>query len=185
MTLAKRALAYATEAHGEQKRKYTGAPYIEHPIAVAKIVATVPHDEAMIAAAYLHDVVEDTPKTLADILAEFGGDVARLVAELTDISKDADGNRRLRKSIDRMHNAAASARGQTIKVADLIDNAIDIQANDPNFAVVYMREKSALLEVMTRADESLLKRAREIVTGYEQARLDAKLSAASPPTPPP
>ena len=54
--LVKRALAFATLAHGDQKRKYTGDMYIVHPIEVMEIVKTVPHDDAMLAAALLHDV---------------------------------------------------------------------------------------------------------------------------------
>ena len=56
-----RAIHLATVAHTGQKRKYTGAPYIGHPLEVMGIVQTVPHTTEMLMAAVLHDVVEDTP----------------------------------------------------------------------------------------------------------------------------
>ena len=60
MEIVEKAIKYATEAHGDQKRKYTGEPYITHPIAVMEIVKTVAHTKEMLAAAVLHDVIEDT-----------------------------------------------------------------------------------------------------------------------------
>ena len=64
--LEQRALAFARRAHEsiDHRRKYTDEPYIVHPIAVAELVKSVPHTPEMVAAAYLHDVVEDTPVTI-------------------------------------------------------------------------------------------------------------------------
>ena len=84
--MKERAIQFATEAHGDQARKYCGSPYITHPIAVAKIVESVEHTEEMVVAAILHDVVEDTPVTIDEIETEFGPVVAELVHFLTDIS---------------------------------------------------------------------------------------------------
>src|SRR5688572_2066454 len=97
--LESRARGFAERAHAAigQRRKYTGEPYIVHPIAVAELVRSVPHTPEMIAAALLHDVVEDTPVTLAQIEAEFGPVVADLVDWLTDVSRPADGKRQVRK----------------------------------------------------------------------------------------
>ena len=158
-SIVDRALAFATIAHGEQKRKYSGEPYIVHPIEVMEIVKTVPHDEAMLAAALLHDVVEDTEVTLAEIHQAFGEDVASLVDDLTDVSKPEDGNRKLRKALDREHSANSSARAQTVKLADLISNSSDILENDPKFARVYLAEKELLLEVLTQGDPTLHEKA--------------------------
>jgi (p)ppGpp synthase/HD superfamily hydrolase len=155
-----KALAYATEAHKGQVRKYTGEPYIEHPKAVADIVRGVRHTPAMIAAAYLHDVVEDTPIPLTDIRLAFGEDVAGLVYWLTDKSRPSDGNRAARKAIDRLHIAAAPPNAQTIKLADMIDNTSSIAERDPSFWVVYRKEKLALLEVLDKGDAGLLAIAR-------------------------
>ena len=64
MKIVERAREFATQAHEGQVRKYTGVPYIVHPIEVMEIVCTVEHDDAMLAAALLHDVVEDTEHTI-------------------------------------------------------------------------------------------------------------------------
>lgn len=168
MDVVERARVYATAAHSAvgQKRKYTGDPYIVHPAEVVGIVKTVEHDDAMLAAAWLHDVVEDTGVTLYQIEAEFGKDVADLVGWLTDVSQPEDGNRRQRKAIDRAHSAAAPGRAQTIKLADLISNSRDITQNDKNFAVVYMREKRELLRVMDKGDTHLWHRAQGMYSEY-------------------
>jgi len=160
--LAESALAFATEAHAsiDQRRKYTGEPYIVHPIAVAELVRSVPHTEAMIAAAYLHDVVEDTPVSLAEIEAQFGAEVAMLVGWLTDVSRPGDGNRTVRKALDLAHTARAPAAAKTIKLADLIDNTRTISARDPGFWRVYRREKAAMLKVLTEGDATLWAQAR-------------------------
>lgn len=160
--LVNRAIRFATEAHEriDHLRKYSNLSYTVHLDQVAKITETVTDDEEMIAAAWLHDVVEDTPATLEDIEREFGVSVAILVRELTDISKPSDGNRAERKALDKAHLAQASARAQTIKLADLIDNCMDITKYDPRFARVYVKEMEALLRVLVNADEGLMSRAR-------------------------
>ncbi|SFV56478.1 GTP pyrophosphokinase, (p)ppGpp synthetase II / Guanosine-3',5'-bis(diphosphate) 3'-pyrophosphohydrolase [hydrothermal vent metagenome] len=80
----KEALDFAKEAHKTQQRK-SGEPYIIHPILVAAIVASISSDEAMVIAALLHDVVEDTEIPLKEIEKRYGGDVALLVEGMTKI----------------------------------------------------------------------------------------------------
>lgn len=164
--------AFADHAHGAigQLRKYTGEPYIVHPRAVSTLVADAGGDSAMVAAALLHDVVEDTPTTIGDILAEFGPDVADLVFWLTDASRPEDGNRRARKEIDRKHIAAAPARAKAVKLADLIDNGRSIVEHDRNFAVVYLREKAALLEVLQSAAADCAAAAALLPVAFETLR---------------
>ena len=165
--LEHRARAFATKAHADigQVRKYTGEPYIVHPAAVVEIVRSVTHDIGMLAAAWLHDVAEDTPVTIAKIREEFGSDVALLVQWLTDVSQPADGNRAQRKAVDREHLRQAPTRAQTIKVADLIDNSSTILGHDPAFARVYLAEKQALLEVLVLADPELIAIAERQIEG--------------------
>ena len=67
------------------------------------------------------------------------------------------------KALDRQHSAAAPAEAQTIKVADLISNTRSIVAHDPGFAKLYLEEKRMLLEVLTKADPTLLNQAQEQV----------------------
>jgi (p)ppGpp synthase/HD superfamily hydrolase len=162
--LVERARDFATRAHQRigQRRKYSQQPYHVHPEAVARLVADVSDDAEMIAAAWLHDTVEDTPATLDDIEAEFGPAVAQLVEELTDVSKPGDGNRARRKAIDRLHSAQASARAKTVKLADLIDNCRDVTRHDWRFARVYLGEMAALLEVLREGDPRLYQQACEL-----------------------
>lgn len=75
---------------------------------------------------------------------------------MTDVSRGHPGRRAERKALDRAHLAGAPDEAQTIKCADLIDNTSSIVAHDPAFARVYLEEKRALLEVLTRADPTLL-----------------------------
>lgn len=163
--IVERARVFATAAHAAvgQTRKYTGEPYVVHPIEVSELVASVNGTEAMVAAALLHDVLEDTEVTVDLLEEQFGSKVADLVLWLTDISRPKDGNRSARKALDRQHSAAAPAAAQTIKVADLISNTRSIVAHDPGFAKVYLEEKRLLLDVLTRADPTLLTIAREQV----------------------
>ena len=160
---------FADAAHSSigQVRKYTGEPYINHPVAVAEIVRSVPHTSAMIEAAYLHDVVEDTPISSNVIERVFGFAVASLVEMLTDVSRISDGNRKTRKEIDRMHMAKASPDAKTIKLADLIDNTRSIVVHDPIFAKVYIAEKALLLEVLQEGDATLWGIADEMVKKFQ------------------
>jgi guanosine-3',5'-bis(diphosphate) 3'-pyrophosphohydrolase len=160
--LETRARLFATAAHAAvgQLRKYTHEPYIVHPAEVAKIVRSVPHTDEMLAAAWLHDTVEDTGVSIELIRAEFGSEVSDLVGWLTDVSRPDHGNRAARKAIDRAHTAAAPAEAQTVKLADLISNTRSIVAHDPKFAETYLVEKRLLLEVMHRGDPTLMQIAR-------------------------
>jgi (p)ppGpp synthase/HD superfamily hydrolase len=153
------AQTFAIAAHGsiKHRRKYTGEPYHVHLAAVAELVSTVPHSDEMIAAAWLHDVLENVPSVkYGRLQVQFGSEVANLVSWLTDVSRPEDGNRAVRKKIDRDRLAQAPAEAQTIKVADLIDNTKSITVHDSAFARVYLQEKKALLEVLTKADAQLL-----------------------------
>jgi (p)ppGpp synthase/HD superfamily hydrolase len=166
MNIVEKARVFATAAHSavNQIRKYTGEPYIVHPTEVSIIVGTVPHTDAMLAAAFLHDVLEDTGVTYGVLADEFGLEIADLVLWLTDISTKDDGNRATRKALDRQHIAHAPAEAQTIKLADLIANTRSIMAYDVAFAKIYLEEKRLLLEVLWRGDPGLMLLARKQVT---------------------
>jgi (p)ppGpp synthase/HD superfamily hydrolase len=158
-----RARVFATAAHAAvgQLRKYTFEPYIVHPEEVAGLVTEYGGTPEMIAAAWLHDTVEDTGVTSELIRKEFGDHVADLVGWLTDVSRPDHGNRAARKAVDRAHTAAAPGEAQTIKLCDLICNTRSIVEHDAKFAQTYLVEKRALLEVMTKGDPRLRARARE------------------------
>jgi hypothetical protein len=178
-TLCEKARNYAISAHARinQLRKYTFQPYDVHLKAVAELVAMVTDDQEIIAAAWLHDTVEDTPATFEDIEREFGHGVSRLVMDMTDISRPADGNRLIRKEIDRDHTALASAHAKTIKLADLIDNCLDICRHDPAFGALFLREMVDLLTVLHEGDQRLYRKAQRTV---EQSAKKLKIEIPQP-----
>jgi hypothetical protein len=182
--LVSKASTTAIKAHAQhdQRRKYSLEPYAVHLRKVAALVASVTSDPEMLAAAWLHDTVEDTDITLADLEQQFGSAVAQLVGELTDVSGPADGNRAIRKSIDRARLAKASPQAKTIKLADLIDNGEDLCAHDPEFAKVYLVEMASLLEVLTDGDPILYKQAMAVLRNGARALGLSFHVAADPPS---
>lgn len=133
--LIRNAFDIAVDAHKEQRRK-SGEAYIFHPIAVAKIVASeIGLDSTSIAAALLHDVVEDTDYTLADIEQMFGEAVARIVDGLTKISHlSTDKNNSLQAENFRkmLLTLNEDIRVIIIKIADRLHNMQTMGAMPPN-----------------------------------------------------
>lgn len=167
ISLAEKAMRLAQKHHGKinHVRKYTGEPYINHPAAVVDLMVrncASPVSEEMIAAAWLHDTVEDTGLNLVEICFECGNTVALLVQQLTDVTTLADGNRKTRKAIELKRIQKISPDAKTIKLADLIDNAKSIIEHDPKFAKIYMQEMGDLLEVLLDGDPSLYAMASQI-----------------------
>ncbi len=165
-SLEERARRFATRAHAarDQRRKYTNDPYIIHPAAVvAQVRQVLPEDDAALAAAWLHDTVEDTDTTLGDIESRFGSEVARLVGMLTNPPTPEGMNRAQRKRLHFQHSAHACSRAQTIKLADIIDNTRELLHYDPDFARVYLLEKRLQLAGMTRGNDQLRQEAQLVV----------------------
>ena len=169
-TVIRRAAEYAKAAHVsiDQRRKFTNRPYIVHPLAVAEIVSSVTDDTEMICAAWLHDVVEDTPRTVEQIASEFGKSIAILVDELTNVATDRQGNRSKRAEINRTHTSGISHRAKTIKLADVIDNLTGIVNNeagnlDTEWAGEYVSEKALLLTVLAEGNPLLYDRATDLI----------------------
>jgi len=180
MNKEQKAREFASDRHGaiNQVRKYTGEPYITHPAAVVAILkSSPPYSVEMLCAGWLHDTIEDTDTTLTEIKAVFGSVVASLVWQVSDISKPSDGNRQVRKEIDRQHLAKASPTGKSIKLADMIDNLNDIVGLDPDFAKVYLVEKRQLLEVLEGGDPNLWHQAAQLL---DQCDIDLAIPAIKP-----
>lgn len=167
--VVKRAWEMAAHHHREQKRKYSGLPYMVHCEAVASWCNLVTSDDRVVAAALLHDVLEDTDCPRGEILTKCGGRVLALVEEVTDVSRPEDGNRAHRKRLDRKHIARASVDGQTIKLADVIDNTLSISAHDVNFARVYLAEIEELMPLLNRGDEMLRAIASDVLVAAQTA----------------
>jgi len=172
--LVDRACWFAVRAHQGQKRR-CGQIYLMHPLRVARTVGQHGGSAEMVAAALLHDVVEDTSVTLGEVVNLFGETVGGLVEALTCRSTPQDGNRARRKQRERERLAAAGPEVATIKLADIIDNSKDIGSLDPTFASVYLPEQLALTFDLVKGDAELRKRAFEVV--YESLRVSRRLRA--------
>ncbi|MEO5567947.1 MAG: HD domain-containing protein [Gemmatimonadaceae bacterium] len=126
-----RAVTFAATKHRDQRRKGNHqAPYINHPIEVATLIATVGgvHDVTVLQAAILHDTIEDTDATPEEIEREFGPEVRALVVEMTD---DMSLPSAERKQQQIAHAAALSRDAKLIKIADKIANVGDIARHPP------------------------------------------------------
>jgi (p)ppGpp synthase/HD superfamily hydrolase len=169
MSRIKLAKEFATEAHGSigQLRKYTDEPYIVHPAQVAKIVAEIGADQASIAAAWCHDVLEDTNKTPSELLTLLGKDVCGLVKELTDVYTDKSIPRWKRKELENHRIFNISSRAQTIKLADMIANLSDIRHAPDSFAKLYVAEKMATFKFLYKGDVRLRNRLADFFITHE------------------
>ena len=122
VVLLARAYAFAAARHGGHRRKgLAQEPYVNHLVEVAELVAeaTAGADAALVAAAVLHDVVEDTRTTAEEVRDGFGEDVMALVLEVTDDKTLPKAERKRRQVVDGPHK---SARAKVIKLADKISN---------------------------------------------------------------
>ena len=125
------ALSFASEKHRDQRRKdKETTPYINHPIEVARLLHEVGGitDGATLAAALLHDTVEDTDTTRDCLLDLFGGEVASLVMECTD---DKTLAKEVRKLQQIEHAPNISLKAKQIKLADKISNVRDMGHSPP------------------------------------------------------
>ena len=165
-------------------RKYVKDRYIVHPIRVMETCREFTNDMSILAAAILHDVLEDTPVTRDELgqflLSVMAPDAAHrtllFVIELTDVFVKKDYprmNRTLRKENERKRLSNISSEAQTIKYADIFDNASDIFLNDPDFAPRFLKEGKLAIEQMTQGNQIL--RDRVLISLHEHlAKTEAK-----------
>ena len=164
------AFTMASDAHEavNHYRKYSNLPYIVHPVEVAETLHRwmakdkyITHE--LLAAALLHDTLEDTNLTYDDIKRELGSEVADYVWWVTNPSKPSDGNRRERKRIDNEHLFNAPRAPQTLKSSDIFCNVKSYAVNDLEYAItVYIPEKLEQLSYLTKVN----KRIRHEVRNY-------------------
>lgn len=157
---------YAAERHINQRRKNEcKSPYINHPIKVAQLIWEVGgvRDMDVIAAALLHDTIEDTGVTEEDLALQFSPIIASIVAEVTD-NKEFD--KQVRKQLQIEHAPTLSLQAKWVKLGDKICNVEDIQKNPPADWSIARREE-------------YLKWASEVVNGLRGANppLEAKFDA--------
>ncbi|MBQ9476085.1 MAG: bifunctional (p)ppGpp synthetase/guanosine-3',5'-bis(diphosphate) 3'-pyrophosphohydrolase [Bacteroidales bacterium] len=125
-TLLDRAIQFAVKAHGGTERRGKGFPYVVHPLEAVAIAATISPDQEILAAAALHDVLEDTCVTAEELEKEFGHRVTQLVMEETDkffagISEAQSWTERKKIAMERLKNASRDAK--IVAMGDKLSNA--------------------------------------------------------------
>ena len=133
--LLDRAIIFAVKAHAGTERRGKGFPYIVHPMEAVEIVATITPDQELLAAAALHDTVEDTDVTIEQIREEFGERIANLVASESDVmiqgvSEEDSWHARKQAAIDRLARAPHDA-----KIVALGDKLSNMRAIARDYAV--------------------------------------------------
>lgn len=123
--LLDRAIVFAVKAHHNTERRGKGFPYIVHPMEAVEIVATITSDQELLAAAALHDTIEDTDVTVEDIRREFGDRIADLVHAESDqfpegVSEEDSWHDRKQAAIDRL--SAASHDAKIVAMGDKLSN---------------------------------------------------------------
>ena len=166
-------LTFIKDCHKGQHRKYTNEEYWTHPLAVAEIVSEY-YPEG-IEAALCHDLFEDTDCTvisLMDKLSDIGYSVKEIeliVLQTLDLTnkyttkKFPEMNRSLRKSLECQRILSIGMDSQTIKYADIIDNASSIVSKDISFAKLYINEGFDILHVMNKGNASLYKKCLRVL----------------------
>jgi len=158
LNLIVKAAVIAREAHGKQTRKYSADPYVLHPARVAaRALLLDGMSEEAVAAAWLHDVLEDTDITATQLDNKIGTKVTNLVIGLTNQSKGSSLPRAERKKIDREWLSKQSPEVKRIKMLDRIDNLRDMDDAPLDFKRLYGQESIELAEAIGDADLMLKK----------------------------
>ncbi len=139
IALVLRAAEFAAIRHRDQRRKgIDAAPYINHPLALANLLAASGvENPVVLAAALLHDTVEDTETSPQELTQEFGDQVAAIVAEVTD---DKALHKADRKRLQVEHAAHLSMEAKLVKLADKICNLRDLSDSPPDWPIERKRE---------------------------------------------
>lgn len=138
---------FAEDAHKGQWRKFEGQPFVSHPKSVADSVKSLPDSsDEMVAAALLHDTVEDTEATLEEIEDSFGETVASLVGELTTDKEKRDEFGKAKYLGYKM--AEMSTKALTIKLLDRWDNVNEIEETPEDFRTRYSRETRETISIL-------------------------------------
>ena len=149
-SLFDRAVNFAVKAHSGTERRGKGFPYIIHLMEAVEIVATITPDQELLSAAMLHDTVEDTPVTVADLRKEFGDRIASIVEAESDVHNEGESeheswHRRKQEAIDRL--TAAPLEAKIVALGDKLSNMRAIardyaQIGDGLWKMFHVTEKS-------------------------------------------
>lgn len=151
------AATLAKYLHRDQVRKYTSEPYWHHLERVAETTAKyLGRDHYGVDVAWLHDTVEDTDITLAELVELFDTQTVSDVGTLTSTQSVVGKNRAQRKTMDREKFLFGTRTSHIVKCADILDNVPSIVEHDPDFAEVYLVEKALMLQVLNKAPADLI-----------------------------
>jgi hypothetical protein len=161
-----KAFKFAAGRHNGQKRKFTGKPYIIHPLRVSEIIREHGGGPAQRAAGMLHDTIEDTKTDYKDILDLFGSEIANLVMAVTN---DPEEKGRLGKSEYLARKTSAlGPRELLVKLADRLDNIRDLSHENSDWNINYAGETRSIL---SRLDPRLLDRSHKDIIGDINERI--------------
>lgn len=153
------ALSIAREKHSYQYRKFSKEMYFNHPSRVAKTIAKYTNDENIIAAAALHDTLEDTNTSLKELDAVFGEKITSLVKELTTIKHELEKVGKANYLLNKMNKMSSGAL--LIKLCDRLDNVSDFKVASQKFIDKYIKETHFILgnltNKLTKDHKSLIK----------------------------
>lgn len=180
--LVLKAATVAADAHANQRRKGNGEPYINHPVRVAHHAERCGLSPTAIAAALLHDVVEDTPVTLTDLRREFPGEVVRMVELLTKWWADDAPVEVKAVEKPKYYSALLQAKGEAIevKLLDRADNLVDMARMLPKargWAERYLKKTQREFEPVLAVSQN--EQVREI---YRRSVERLKADLARPPS---
>lgn len=145
--MIQKAIEFATEKHKGQMRKFEKKEYIEHPKKVAQIIKENKESKKLnelIAAAILHDTLEDTKTTESELKKYFGKLIASLVKELTTNEEEKKEMGKKEYLLEKMANM--SSWGLVIKLADRLDNVSDLSSSPKEFQKKYIEETKFILK---------------------------------------
>ena len=179
---------YADQAHIDQVRKYIPKRYIVHPFKVMKRCRKYTDDFAVLAAALLHDVLEDTSVTRDELVTflktmtdqHTANKIVNIVVELTDVYTEEHFphmSRQERRMMEAKRLEFVSEEAQLIKYADIMDNTNEIVECDPGFAMVYLHECMEILHKMIKGNIQLYQLAvKKVSARLKRCRLINRLS---------
>jgi (p)ppGpp synthase/HD superfamily hydrolase len=159
--LIKAAKQFATKCHKGQLRKFTKEPYIQHPQSVSELVEKFGGSTEMIAAAWLHDVVEDCGIKIKEIKNRFGDQVSKLVDELT-LPKEVDisgmKSEYIAKKMETM-----STEGLTIKLCDRLNNVSDFENANPKFVSKYAPKTKFIIDSLEESGRPFTSNQKKLI----------------------
>ena len=166
--LIRKAGHFARHAHRGQQRKYRGSPYSHHPFRVARAVAR--HEigsRITVAAALLHDTIEDTGVREGDLRRKFGDEITDLVVELTKPLYPNSLSRAKRFEHELKRLATISRRAKIIKLLDRMDNVRESAQVEDSFTEIYLGESKALARELHDADPKVGTKLKRLIEACE------------------